>query len=636
MNKNFRLDINGLRAYAVLLVVLFHFQILGFKAGFIGVDIFFVISGYLMTKIITQGLHHSSFSLVNFYMHRAIRIIPALTILCLICAIAGWFVLLPIEYKNLGKHILGSILFISNIIYWRESGYFDVDSHNKILLHTWSLSVEWQFYLLLPIFLMFAYRISKNSPRSSIFLLFLLSFGASSYFAYTNPSLSFYLLPTRAWEMLLGGLICFLPNIKSSKYLEYIGFVLILIALFLFSSQSAWPGINALLPTLGAALILLANNQQSILTSNKVAQSIGSASYSIYLWHWPIVFIIYNFGSLADPKQVLAGILSAILLGYLSFYCVEKPTAKFFKNIKISVSFVSISVLSIVALLCAIAIFRTNGFNVNYRAITTTKKAQYIEKYLAEEMDHREAFWLQCNTYANLTQKKFNDIDKSCISAPYSDKSIFLWGDSHSQALSKGFRENFKSYSFYQVGSSGCPASLQPNQKLKAEYKVACDKANNLAITYIKQLRPHTVIIAQANSHDKNNWTEIINELKNAHVKQIIVLGPVPQWKPSLLKVYSKSINFMADDTRINDAGLDLSIIQTDNKAKNIFKQLNDPSVLYISLVDQMCSLKTDKKYYCQAVIPDTKGLLQYDYGHLTKEGSIYIVKNYIKPYISK
>lgn len=173
MNSKFRYDINGLRAYAVSLVVLFHFQIFGFSAGFIGVDIFFVISGYLMTKIITDQLLQDKFSLLRFYLARGIRILPALILLTVVIALIGWFILIPEEYKNYGKHAASSINFLSNLVYWRESSnYFSADAHDKILLHTWSLSVEWQFYIILPIILLIVGKVKKSRAILNLTVLF--------------------------------------------------------------------------------------------------------------------------------------------------------------------------------------------------------------------------------------------------------------------------------------------------------------------------------------------------------------------------------------------------------------------------------------------------------------------------------
>lgn len=279
MNNSFRYDINGLRAYAVILVVLFHFGILGFSGGFIGVDIFFVISGFLMTKIIVSGIEKNSFNILKFYLSRAHRIIPALAILCLFITLIGWFTLTPQELKDYSKHAISSLSFISNIQYFREAGYFDAASHEKLLLHTWSLSVEWQFYIILPLLLVLFNKIFKSANTLKILylILFLISLTLSIIVSKSNSSAAFYLLPTRAWEMMAGGLIFILfqnltLNNLTKKIIEWIGFILIAISLIIFTGSTLWPSYNAFLPVLGTFLILLANDNNSIFTNNKICQ----------------------------------------------------------------------------------------------------------------------------------------------------------------------------------------------------------------------------------------------------------------------------------------------------------------------------------------------------------------------------
>jgi peptidoglycan/LPS O-acetylase OafA/YrhL len=364
-NKNFRYDINGLRAYAVILVVLFHFGIIGFAAGFIGVDIFFVISGFLMTSIVIKSLDKGNFSLLKFYLARGIRIVPALFVVSTIVLILGWFLVLPTDYKALAKHTLSSINFFSNIVYWRESSYFDTDSHNKALLHTWSLSVEWQFYLVFPIIVALLYKIKKS--RNFLLTFFILgtiiSLILSIIITAKNPSAGFFLLPTRAWEMLAGGLIFFIPKEKVpyKKPLEFIGFFLIAISCYIFSTDTLWPSYNAILPVLGAFLILLAHQQNSIFTKGSVFQWLGNNSYSIYLWHWPIVFFLHYFYKNDDYIFITAGIILSIILGWLSYTYIENPTRKKLSNLSIVKAyflwFLSISILSLISIM----IFKFDG-----------------------------------------------------------------------------------------------------------------------------------------------------------------------------------------------------------------------------------------------------------------------------------
>jgi peptidoglycan/LPS O-acetylase OafA/YrhL len=214
----FRKDINGLRAIAVIAVVLFHFNASWMPGRFAGVDVFFVISGFLMTGIIFRGIEQESFSVLKFYVARANRIIPALAVLCLVMLVFGWFYLAPLDFKALGKHVSNSMFFLSNITYSRESGYFDASSHEKWLLHTWSLSVEWQFYIIYPLVLV---ALRKFMPLKAMKMVILFgtafSFILCVFATYKWPNPAYYLLPTRAWEMMIGGVAYIYPFAIKDK-----------------------------------------------------------------------------------------------------------------------------------------------------------------------------------------------------------------------------------------------------------------------------------------------------------------------------------------------------------------------------------------------------------------------------------
>ncbi|HDY8422177.1 TPA: acyltransferase, partial [Klebsiella pneumoniae] len=320
--------INGLRAWAVISVVFYHFNLRFFPGGFVGVDVFFVISGFLMTKIIITGFENNQFSFAKFFISRLIRIFPALFALTFVLAIIGWSWLPSLFYKNLSVHSLSAILFISNIKFWREAGYFDAESHEKWLLHTWSLSVEMQFYIILPIIIFILWKIKGyKSVIAGLILISFLSLILSYFASFKWPSAAFFLFPTRAWEMLAGGFAWILSRKTNIKwYYEIIGFALILCSLFLFNTALSWPGIAAIVPVLGSVLILLTNNQKSFLTNNFIAQHLGNWSYSIYLWHWPVV-VFLSFGDyLNSTKYISFGIALSILLGATSFYLIESPT----------------------------------------------------------------------------------------------------------------------------------------------------------------------------------------------------------------------------------------------------------------------------------------------------------------------
>lgn len=334
MPKKFRHDINGLRAIAVVAVVLYHFGIPGFAGGFVGVDVFFVISGFLMTGIIIRGLERETFSLLDFYLARARRIVPALLVLCASLLLIGWFFLPSQDYKLLSGHVATALTFISNIKFWREAGYFDEASHDKWLLHTWSLSVEWQFYVLLPIGCMMLWRMAGK--RFMLWTLLLIGLGSLLLALYASkswPVPTFFLLPTRMWEMLAGGLVWWITrsnrlNIKLSSLMEGVGLLLILLAVVVFDSSMPWPGPAAIVPVLGAMLVLGAQRQDSFWTANRISSSLGASSYSIYLWHWPLVVALNFAGEQNNLVWIVASLILTVVLGELSLRLVENPARK--------------------------------------------------------------------------------------------------------------------------------------------------------------------------------------------------------------------------------------------------------------------------------------------------------------------
>lgn len=333
--SGFRNDINGLRAWAVVAVMLYHFALPGFGGGFVGVDVFFVISGFLMTGIVVGGLLRNDFSILSFYLARARRIVPALVVLCAVLLFFGWWLLLPLDYQQLGRHVLASLFFVSNILFWREAGYFDTSSHEKWLLHTWSLAVEWQFYLLLPLILAGLWQCFPGRRRMVLVMLagLLGSLALSILLSPAKSTSAFYLLPTRAWEMLAGGLVYLLAvrltlSDRQRRALEFSGFVLIVAAILVFDSSSNWPGWRAMVPVLGAVLILVAACGNSLWTGNQVAQWLGTRSYSLYLWHWPVVVGLTYAQRQGDAAIVAAGVGLTLLLGHLSYRWVETPARR--------------------------------------------------------------------------------------------------------------------------------------------------------------------------------------------------------------------------------------------------------------------------------------------------------------------
>ncbi|WJM29651.1 acyltransferase family protein [Novosphingobium resinovorum] len=323
---NFRADINGLRAIAVLAVLGFHFGIPGFNGGFVGVDVFFVISGYLMTGIFVKRFDRGTFSISGFYLDRARRIIPPLAVLVAVLLVAGTICLLPQEFLVLGKHSAGSVLFVSNILFWKEAGYFTPSAKLDWLLHTWSLSVEWQFYIIYPLLLLLLSAIGGRRLLSvALAFIAVISFAFSIFLTAHSPTAAFYLLPSRAWEMIVGGMVLLAPAmpVGATRVSQLMGVAAIL-ASIVFADPAQWPGVGALAPVVGAALVIAANRTVSRITGNSIASWVGLNSYSIYLWHWPLAVIAARYGLTGDWRAIVPGIIGALIIGHLSWRFVER------------------------------------------------------------------------------------------------------------------------------------------------------------------------------------------------------------------------------------------------------------------------------------------------------------------------
>lgn len=393
----FRKDINGLRALAVIGVVLFHFNAAWLPGGFAGVDVFFVISGFLMTGIIFKGIEQKNFSIAHFYVARANRIIPALALLCFLMLLFGWLYLPPLDYQLLGKHALSSISFLSNITYWTEAGYFDAASHEKWLLHTWSLSVEWQFYIIYPLVLVFIHKFTTIKLMNYLIVAAtFLGFVFCVFASFNWPNAAYYLLPTRAWEMMIGGVAYLFPIVVSNKkkmLLERLGLALIVGSYFIVTKEDAWPGYAALFPVLGAFFVILAARDKSFITGNVFFQKIGAWSYSIYLWHWPLVVGIYYYT--LDDKYIYLGIALSVFLGFLSNKYIEqikfkKDFSKIKDYLKCKPIYIALGLVTLSLIIFGKTRYFYNMPDDIYKAVTvtsTTNNSDYTFDKLRELED---------------------------------------------------------------------------------------------------------------------------------------------------------------------------------------------------------------------------------------------------------
>ena len=331
----YRRDIDGLRAVAVVPVVLFHAGVRGFSGGFVGVDVFFVISGYLITSLISEEIRQGRFSIVAFYERRVRRIIPALVLVLLVSSALAALLLFPIQFDSFAKSLFATMLFASNMLFWRETGYFAAPASQQPLLHTWSLAVEEQFYVVFPLALVFIHRWLKGGWVAWLAPLAVLSFALSVWGVAHHPYGTFYLAPTRAWELLLGSLLALgaFPRVPSRLFMEVAGAAglgLIAWGVVTLSTTSPFPGVNALYPCVGAALVIYSGQAASTYAKTLLATGplvfIGLISYSLYLWHWPLLVFapLWNIYELT-PVQTAAVVALSFVAATLSWRFVEAP-----------------------------------------------------------------------------------------------------------------------------------------------------------------------------------------------------------------------------------------------------------------------------------------------------------------------
>lgn len=331
----YRSDVDGLRAIAVVPVVLFHAGMTPFSGGFTGVDVFFVISGFLITSLIVEEIEQGGFSIIRFYERRVRRILPALFTVVLFSSVAASWLFMPQQFDYFAKSVFATALFVSNVLFWSESGYFDTPASEKPLLHTWSLAVEEQFYILFPLFLFIVHRWLKARWIIWLAPIAALSFGLGVWGVAHKPSATFFLAPTRTWELLLGSLLAVkaFPMVRQRLWLElagYSGLALIAWGVFRFSAATPFPGANALFPAAGAALVLYSGSSGKT-TVGKILSAppvvfIGLISYSLYLWHWPLLVFAqaWNVYELSAAAKI-AIVAVSFPLAAISWRYVELP-----------------------------------------------------------------------------------------------------------------------------------------------------------------------------------------------------------------------------------------------------------------------------------------------------------------------
>ena len=450
-----RADIDGLRAIAVVPVVLFHAGVSQVSGGFVGVDIFFVISGYLITSLILGEMAEGRFSLLSFYERRIRRIFPALFLVLAVSSVLALRLFMPPDLVAFGRSLVATALFVSNMHFYGDSGYFAAALDTKPLLHTWSLAIEEQFYIVFPLLLLLAVRWGGRRWIGVVLALFALSLAASIRITPVDPDAAFYLAPTRAWELLLGALLAsgIVPSVKFPvlrEALAVVGLALIVYAVFHFSSATPFPGSSALIPCLGAALLIYAGRGERTSMVSKALglwplAFVGLISYSLYLWHWPLLVFAhyYNIRALSGA-QAASIVIASFVLAVLSWAYVEQPFRRKPIGISREMLFAGAATAIVSFIVSGTLDVRTKGFpgRLPPEALAIADTAETPDTYGALQKS--------CNSMRP---------DNPCVAGAQVTSSYALWGDSHAIAMVPALAEMAERHgkSIKIFVAKGCP-----------------------------------------------------------------------------------------------------------------------------------------------------------------------------------
>ncbi|MDV3503101.1 acyltransferase family protein [Marinobacter sp. M-5] len=482
----YRREIDGLRAMAVLPVILFHAGFSWFSGGYVGVDVFFVISGYLITNILISEMSEGNFSIAKFYERRARRILPALFFVMICCVPFAWLWMVPQELKNFYQSFVAISFFASNVLFWRKSGYFAPAAEENPLLHTWSLAVEEQFYIFFPLLLLMLWRFGKKPIFYVIIGLSFLSFLLSEYGWRNHPTANFYLLPTRAWELGVGAICAFLMFQRSPKpnsMAASTGLALIAYSIFFFDETTPFPSVYALAPVLGTALIILYSHEQNLVNrilASRILVGIGLISFSAYLWHQPLLAFA-RIRSASEPGWVLMFGLSiaSLTLALITWKYIEQP----FRTRELSFTRSRKQIFSYAAI--GTVIFTTSGlyghFNSGLPDRVAPSGVPFSEINIAERIKVNHGLDSECEGTFTTSEK--------CRTGP--DPRVMLWGDSFAMHLAQAVlaSPSLEGKNLIQFTKSVCSPILGvalTNRKYPEAWSRSCVSFNDQVRDWLK------------------------------------------------------------------------------------------------------------------------------------------------------
>jgi peptidoglycan/LPS O-acetylase OafA/YrhL len=614
----YRPDVDGLRAVAVLSVVLYHLG-LPLHGGYVGVDIFFTISGFLIGSIILRQTREGTFTFAGFYERRIRRIFPALFAMLLVCSLLAYRYLLPTELVDYAKSLAAAGFSASNFYFWRQSGYFDSPATSKPLLHTWSLAVEEQFYIFLPILLVLLRRLAPRRIELSIYLVAAASLALSTYGAFHDPTTTFYLAHTRAWELLCGTILALesCPRLRGqlARHIAgIVGILLIFASVWYYRTSTPFPGLAALPPCLGAALIIAAGrsgpNFVGRILSLKPIVFIGLISYSLYLWHWPVI-VFHSFGltimrglSNHQDEALLFGL--SLVLATLSWRFVEMPfRAGALRGDRRMVFGGAVAALVLVAAVSETAVI-ANGAEWRFPV-----KAQKVAAYLDNDPYYHRDQSRNGTCFITSFAARLSDFPvRECLPDKQGEKKVLLLGDSHAAALWWGMNEVLQGVNVMQATASGCKPVLHQRPR---QYASCIAVMDYVLKEYLPSHQVDAVLIAAHwDDGDLPSLGETLESLRQKKIP-VILFGPIVQYDSPLPRLLALSISH--NDPLLPQRHRLQAIEPLDREMAALAR--DTWHVPYVSLLDLFCSGNSCTEY----AAPDVP--LQSDYGHLNIAGSV-------------
>lgn len=621
----YRSDIAGLRAVAVLPILLFHAGVNQLPGGFVGVDIFFVISGYLITSIIQSELSKGEFSMMEFYRRRVARIVPALLAVLAATMFAGTIMMLPPEMKALAPSVASAAAFGSNFYFFFSADYFGSAAETMPLLHTWSLAIEEQFYIFFPVLLLLVHRWDIFSARSVVAVATGLSFLTAFAFAHFKPEAAFYLIPARAWELGLGTLVALrgFPVLHSAfarNIAAVIGLSLIAVSVLLLKSSPLFPAPFALAPCLGAALLIAYGRDAptSRLLSVRPMRMIGDISYSLYLWHWPIItFYRLQTGIELDWIETMALVTASVFIAYLSYQWIEKPCLAKLRSgrgaapdqIRVGPAPVVLGGIVLQLIICAIA-FTLPSIAQQVRTFPeeVTQLAGHVD--YRKTQDYVYQYRREVCFFGESTTKSY---DWKCLEPSRSQPNLVVMGDSHAAQYWRAFSERFPQYHVIQATNSGCRPLLHAEGE-----KICTDVVHHVFDEMLNTSNIHAVVLA-ARWRD-NEVSPLVETIRFLHRKNIpvLVIGPTVEYDLDFPLIMARAV-LSGDLTRI-DKHRDKSRRLLDERLRPL---VQDAGGTYISVFSLECSAPNTS---CTLLDQKTSRPYHFDYGHLTLEASRELV----------